>query len=428
MCLVPFRYGAVICLKKAIIFSIGNELTEGLILDSNSKYLSEKLKTLGYYVLRIETVPDRLDILSERIETGLRDADLIITTGGLGPTEDDLTREAVAKALGRKIEINKEIANELIERAIRYYGKAPESVTKQAMVIDGATVINNPVGTAPGQIINTDENTIVILPGPPAEMIPMFENILHNLQTDDALYTRRIKTIGIPEAVLMDEHKDLIYSDPKITVATMASYEKGVEVRFTGTIKQKDSIDYIAKTLIERLGENVYAVDEDSIEDVVYKILVDNNLTISFAESCTGGMISSKLVDIPGVSRVFKGSIVAYSNEVKISVLNVPENILKEYGAVSEECVRIMAQNARSIFGSDFAVAVSGIAGPDGGSETKPVGTVCFAFASRDFTKSVTHKIRGNREMLRRRSTLLAFDIARRGILEWLRLVKNTKE
>lgn len=415
-------------LKNAIIFSIGNELVEGLILDTNSKYLSEKLKTLGYYVIRIETLPDRFDVLVERFKTGLLEVDLLITTGGLGPTEDDLTREALAEALGRKLILDENIAQELIERALKYYGKAPESVKKQAMVIEGAKVLDNPVGTAPGQMIEFDGKAVVILPGPPAEMIPIFENITEKLKADDALYTRRIKTIGIPEAVLMDDFKDVIYSNPNITVATMASYERGVEVRLTGSKSLKEEIDKIALKLIEALGENVYATDDDNIEDVVYKLLSENGLTISFAESCTGGMISSKFVDIPGVSKVYNGSVVAYSNEVKISLLNVPETIISTYGAVSEECVKFMAENVRRILKSDFAVAVSGIAGPTGGSEAKPVGTVCFAFSSDSFTHTVTHNLRGNREMVRKRSTLLAFDIARRGILRWLRQRETSKE
>jgi nicotinamide-nucleotide amidase len=415
-------------LRNAIIFSIGNELVEGLIVDTNSKYLSEKLKALGYYVVRIETLPDKLDILVERFRAGLLEADLLITTGGLGPTEDDLTREAMARALGRKLVTDEKIAQELVERALKYYGKAPESVKKQAMVIEGASVLNNPVGTAPGQMLQVNGKIVLLLPGPPAEMIPIFESIAQTIKSDDALYTRRIKTLGIPEAVLMDEYKDIIYSNPNITVATMASYERGVEVRLTGSITVKEEIDRVASELLNALGEHVYATDDDSIEDVVYKLLNENNLTISFAESCTGGMISSKFVDIPGVSKVYKGSVIAYSNEVKTSVLKVPESIINTYGAVSEECVESMAENVRILLNSDFSVAVSGIAGPTGGTEKKPVGTVCFAFSSNSFTHTITHHLRGNREMIRKRSTLLAFDIARRGILKWLRQREVSKE
>lgn len=413
--------------KNAIIYSIGNELVEGLIVDTNSKFLSTHLKSLGYNVIRIETLPDVLDIIVRRIIEGLSEADLLITTGGLGPTEDDLTREAIAKALNKSLVLNEEIANELIERALKYYNKAPESVKKQALTVEGAIVLDNPVGTAPGQLVKHNGKTIVILPGPPAEMIPIFEGIKDKLKTDDALYTRRIKTIGIPEAVLMDEHKDLLYSNLQITIATMASYERGVEVRLTGSVVLKEEIDRIAEQLINLLGESVYAIDDDSIEDVVYKLLKENNLTISFAESCTGGLLSARFVDIPGVSSVYKGGVVAYSNESKVNILRVPKEIIDKHGAVSEECVSYMAKNARELFDSDFSVSISGIAGPDGGTPQKPVGTVCFAFATSKGVKAFTYNLRGDREMIRKRSALIGFDIARRGIREWLRLEGNIR-
>ncbi len=413
--------------KNAIIYSIGNELVEGLIVDTNSKFLSVHLKSLGYNVIRIETLPDVLDIIVRRISEGLSEADLLITTGGLGPTEDDLTREAISKVLNKSLVLNEEIANELIERALKYYNKAPESVKKQALVLEGAIVLDNPVGTAPGQLIKHNGKTIVILPGPPVEMIPVFESIKGELKTDDELYTRRIKTIGVPEAVLMDEHKDLLYSNPQITIATMASYERGVEVRLTGSVVLKEEIDGIVEQLTNLLGESVYALDDDSIEDVVYKLLKENNLTISFAESCTGGLLSARFVDIPGVSSVYKGGVVAYSNESKANILRVPKDIIEKHGAVSEECVSYMAKNAREIFDSEFSVSISGIAGPTGGTPQKPVGTVCFAFASKKGVKAFTYNLRGDREMIRKRSALIGFDIARRGIREWLRLEGNIK-
>lgn len=413
--------------KNAIIYSIGNELVEGLIVDTNSKFLSVHLKSLGYNVIRIETLPDVLDIIVRRISEGLSEADLLITTGGLGPTEDDLTREAISKVLNKSLVLNEEIANELIERALKYYNKAPESVKKQALVLEGAIVLDNPVGTAPGQLIKHNGKTIVILPGPPVEMIPVFESIKGELKTDDELYTRRIKTIGVPEAVLIDEHKDLLYSNPQITIATMASYERGVEVRLTGSVVLKEEIDGIVEQLTNLLGESVYALDDDSIEDVVYKLLKENNLTISFAESCTGGLLSARFVDIPGVSSVYKGGVVAYSNESKANILRVPKDIIEKHGAVSEECVSYMAKNAREIFDSEFSVSISGIAGPTGGTPQKPVGTVCFAFASKKGVKAFTYNLRGDREMIRKRSALIGFDIARRGIREWLRLEGNIK-
>ncbi|MFN4224440.1 MAG: competence/damage-inducible protein A [Fervidobacterium nodosum] len=405
-------------MKKAIILAIGNELVEGLIVDTNSRYLAQRLKEFGYYIVRTETLPDNFDIMVSRIKEAINDADLIITSGGLGPTEDDLTREAVAHSIGRKLLKNEAIAQELINRAIKYYGKAPESVVKQAFVIENAEVIDNKVGTAPGQILKYDGKIIILLPGPPVELIPMFESILEKLKTNDSLYTRRIKTIGIPEAVLMDEYKDILYSNSCITIATMASYERGVEVRFTGPIEIKDEIDYVVNTLLPKLGESVYALDDKEMHDVVYELLVKNNYTVSFAESCTGGLISSTFVDIPGVSSVFKGSVVAYSNEAKIEILGVSKETIEKFGAVSEECVIEMAQGAKKIFNSNFSVAVSGIAGPSGGSEKKPVGTVCIAVCSPNGINSATYNLRGDRQMIRKRSTLIAFDMLRRGIIK----------
>lgn len=415
-------------LKSAIILAIGNELVEGLILDTNSKYMSQRLKLAGYYVVRTETLPDNLQIMKDRISVALQDADLIITSGGLGPTEDDITREAVSAVIGRKLIVNKKLSDELVQRAIKYYGKSAESVSKQAMIIEGATVLDNPVGTAPGQLVEVNGKIILILPGPPSELIPIFENVYDKIKADDSLYTRRIKTIGIPEAILMEEYKDIIYSDPNVTVATMASYERGVEVRFTGPILLKDSIDRICDRLIPMLGDSVYALDDSDMQDVVYKLLKDNGLTVSFAESCTGGLISSTFVDIPGVSDVYKGGVITYSNESKMKILGVAQETLEKHGAVSEECVREMVDGCKRLFNSSFAVAVSGIAGPSGGSEEKPVGTVCIALATPTKIISSTHLLRGDRNSIRRRSMLFSFDILRRGVLEWLGLREISKK
>lgn len=415
-------------LKSAIILAIGNELVEGLILDTNSKYMSQRLKLAGYYVVRTETLPDNLQIMKDRISVALQDADLIITSGGLGPTEDDITREAVSAIIGRKLIVDKKLSDELVQRAIKYYGKSAESVSKQAMIIEGATVLDNPVGTAPGQLVEVNGKIILILPGPPSELIPIFENVYDKIKADDSLYTRRIKTIGIPEAILMEEYKDIIYSDPNVTVATMASYERGVEVRFTGPISLKDSIDRICDRLIPMLGDSVYALDDSDMQDVVYKLLKDNGLTVSFAESCTGGLISSTFVDIPGVSDVYKGGVITYSNESKMKILGVAQETLEKHGAVSEECVREMVDGCKRLFNSSFAVAVSGIAGPSGGSEEKPVGTVCIALATPTKIISSTHLLRGDRNSIRRRSMLFSFDILRRGVLEWLGLREISKK
>lgn len=405
-------------LKKAIILAIGNEIIEGLILDTNSKYLSQRLKLAGYYVEKILTLPDRLDSLVKEIKSALSEADLVVSSGGLGPTEDDLTREAFAQALNLKLELDEFVADKLMERATKFYGKAPESVRKQAMFLEGAQILENTVGTAPGQFLEYNGKIIILLPGPPSELIPMFESVYERIKTEDALYTRRLKTLGLPEAILMDEYGQFIYSKPNVTVATMASYERGVEVRLTAPIKFKDDVDEIFHGLLELLGKHVYATDDEEIQDVVARMLLEKGLTISFAESCTGGMISSVIVGVPGISKVFKGSIVAYDNAVKTSILGVPDEILRMHGAVSEVSARAMAHGVRKLIGTDLALSVSGIAGPSGGTPEKPVGTVCVGIDGPIGTISKTFHLRGDRNTIRKRTTLVALNELRLYLLK----------
>lgn len=404
-------------MRKAIVLSIGNELTEGLIQDTNSKYLTQRLKLAGYLVVRTETLPDDLEIIVQRVQAALSEADLVVTTGGLGPTEDDLTREAVAQAIGRALILDDRLAAQLVERALKLYGKAPEIVKKQALVVDGATLLQNDVGTAPGQLLELGEKKVVLLPGPPSELVPMFDKIYEKLKTPDALYTRRVKTLGIPEAVLMDEYGSIIYADERVTVATMASYERGVEVRFTGPLELRAQIDRLADSLIEALGNRVYATDDDEMSDTLFKLLKARSLKVALAESCTGGMTSSLLVDVPGVSDVFLGSVVAYSNDAKVKILGVREETLRLHGAVSEECVTEMAIGVRKLLGADLALAISGVAGPTGGSERKPVGTVCIAVDGASGCVAKTFSLRGDRNSIRRRSALVGLNTLRLYIL-----------
>lgn len=397
-------------MKRAVILAIGNELVEGLIIDTNSKYLSQRLKLAGYYVHKILTLPDRLDVLVKEISNAVREADLVISSGGLGPTDDDLTREAFAQALGLRLIVNESVADKLIERALKIYGKAPESVKKQAMILEGAQILENSVGTAPGQLLELDGKIVILLPGPPSELIPMFESVYERLKTGDELYTRRLKTLGIPEAILMDEYGPVIYSKQSVTVATMASYERGVEVRLTAPVEFREDVDEVFNRLRALLGKYVYAIDDEEIHDVVARALFEKGLTLSIAESCTGGMISSVMVDVAGISKVFRGSVVAYDNAIKTSLLSVPEVVIKTHGAVSEECVRAMSQGVRKLLGTDLALAVSGIAGPSGGTSEKPVGTVCVGIDGPRGTVSRTFHLRGERNTIRKRSTLVALN------------------
>lgn len=246
----------------------------------------------------------------------------------------------------------------------------------------------------------------------------MFESVYEKIKTEDTLYTRRLKTLGVPEAILMDEYGQFIYSKPNVTVATMASYERGVEVRLTAPIKFKGDVDEIFHGLLELLGKHVYATDDEEIQDVVSRMISEKGLTISLAESCTGGMISSVIVDVPGISKVFKGSIVAYDNAVKMSILGVPDEILRMHGAVSEAVARAMARGVRKLIGTDLALSVSGIAGPSGGTPEKPVGTVCVGIDGPIGTISKTFHLRGDRNTIRKRTTLVALNELRLYLLK----------
>ncbi|ONN27058.1 damage-inducible protein CinA [Thermosipho affectus] len=393
-------------MKKSIILAIGNELVEGIILDTNSKYISRKLLDFGYKTIAIKTLPDDMKILVEEIKSSLKKADLLITTGGLGPTEDDLTRESVSKAIGKKLVFSDKIYKSILEKIKKFHREVPENVKKQAWVIESAKVIENPVGTAPGQIIDN----IIILPGPPVEMKPIFDKALNYIEKGEKIYQRRVKFLGIPEAVLVEKYKDIIYKHD-INVATMASHITGVELRFTG---ERKKVDEIVNLLKEKLSDYIYAFDDKTIEEVVFEKLGDK--TVSFAESCTGGLISSKFVSLPGVSKVFKGAIVAYSNEVKENVLNVSKNTIKTFGAVSKECVTEMAKGVCKILNSDYSVSVSGIAGPTGGTKEKPVGTVwiCAYDRQKDVYLAKNFLFRGNRQIIREKSSLYALNLLRR--------------
>lgn len=407
-------------MKKAIILAIGNEIVEGIIVDTNSKYIANKLLDYGYKTTMTKTLPDDLNLISSEFKDSLQKADLVVTTGGLGPTDDDLTREAISLALEKKLIYDPVIGEKIVKKAKNYYKTVPEIVKKQGYVIEGAKVIENPVGTAPGQVLNFENKTIIILPGPPAELYPIFESALKTLEKDEPLYTRRIKTIGIPEAVLVEKYKDIIYSDSNITVATMASYKTGVELRFTGVSSLKDKIDFIVNKLLKEISQYVYALNNKSIEEEVYEKLKNLGKMVSFAESCTGGLVSSRFVDVPGVSSVFKGSIVAYSNEIKEKILNVKKETLEKFGAVSEECVIEMARGVSILFSTDYSVSISGIAGPTGGTKEKPVGTVWICVYDRNSNKYLTekHLFKGNRETIRFRSSLYTFNLLRR-MLKW---------
>lgn len=408
---------------KCEIIAVGTELLLGNIVNSNARYLSEKLAELGVDVYYHITVGDNIGRLKEAIETSLNRSDIIITTGGLGPTDDDLTKDGVAEALGLKLIPHKQS----LERIEGYFKEAnrpmPECNKKQCYIPEGAIVLENDNGTAPGIMVEKDGKVIILLPGPPKEMMPMFANHVYSYLKAKSGFIIRSKTlrvVGVGESTIQEllQHIFDVQSNP-----TVAPYAKDGEVhlRITAKCQNEAEANILLKDMEAKitniLKDNIYGYDEESLEYIVYKLLKRKNMTISIAESCTGGMISSRLTNVSGVSSVFMDSIVTYSNEAKIKFVNVKEDTLTKYGAVSAETANEMAKGIMMVSGTDIGISITGIAGPEGGTIDKPVGLFYIGIAIGDVVE--THRLfyPGTRERIRNNATIKALDILRRKLL-----------
>ncbi|MDN5338766.1 MAG: nicotinamide-nucleotide amidase [Thermotogaceae bacterium] len=406
--------------KKAVIITTGDEILEGLTLNTNQQYISMKLNEIGVEVIRAVSVPDDLSAISKAVKEGMEDSDFVIISGGLGPTEDDLTREAVAKALGRKLSINGEMLEEIRNRFRRRNIELSDNTRKQAMLIEGAKFLKNDVGSAPGQMIEYEGKVLFILPGPPSELKPMFENfvvpvIRSKIKSDMNVKIYRFS--GIPEAVLEEAIHDIIYNNEGIKASTTLDGFIGPTIRLTYSRNLEEEIVKIEKEIVSRVGEYLYSIGDKRLDEVVIEELLKLNTTIATAESCTGGLLSAKIVDYPGVSKIFKGGVVCYSNESKINLLDVDEEVLKKYGAVSSQTVEKMAENVSRKFSADIGIGVSGIAGPTGGTEEKPVGLVYIGIHFENATRVFEKRFSGDRNSIRWRAVYSAFDELRKILL-----------
>ncbi len=402
----------VMILKNACLITIGSEIVEGIISDENSVYLSRKLLELGYRVKRIVSTDDSPDEVSREVRKSLEECDLVITTGGLGPTRDDITREAVAEAVGEDLMFNEKLFKGIADKVRRFAGKVVNSVRKEAMVIRGATVVENDVGSAPGQIFQSEGKVVLLLPGPPVEMRNVFEKAAKLLTADERYVVKTLKFYGVRESTLEDELSEILYSSKKVKVATQASYTMGVWIRFTAPKSASDELFDMVKRVKEIRGEDVYAEDNETMEERVVRLLRKQEVTMSVAESCSGGLLASSLVNIPGVSKVFKGGIIAYSDFVKETVLGVRPETLRDHGAVSEECVVEMSEGVANLLKSDYSVSISGVAGPEEVAG-KPVGRVYI-----DIYDGKHHVIKrdymGDRNTIRTKAVMDSLDTIRR--------------
>lgn len=410
---------------KAEIVSVGTELLLGEIVDTNASTLSQKLAELGIDVHYRHTVGDNHTRLTEVIATALGRADIIILTGGLGPTEDDLTREAIAAATGQPLVRVPESEQRLREFFAARNRPLADSNLKQADAPMGAVHLENVCGTAPGIFMRWQGRLIFAAPGPPTEMREMAQRSIlpilrQELGETDQLFTRSLQLMDIGESQVADILGDIISAQ---TDPTLALYAAPANVRIRMATKAPDEATAEAKfapveaRIRELLGNHVFGLDSQTMAEVVEQLLRERRQTLAVAESCTGGLLASRITDISGASEVFLAGVVAYANEAKTSLLGVPAEIIAQHGAVSEECARAMAEGVRRVAGADYGLATTGIAGPTGGTADKPVGLAYMALADERGTIVQKQFWPGTREQFKQRVSQMVLGMLRKRIL-----------
>ena len=410
----------------AELISVGTELLLGNIVNTNAAFLARECAKLGLSLYYQTTVGDNPERLRETVRQALERSDVVILGGGLGPTQDDLTKEITAEVFGQKL---KEDAHTR-ERIQTYFdARGTKNITennwKQAMVPEEAIVVDNDNGTAPGLILEKDGKIAILLPGPPNELIPMFRKdiypYLHEKQPE-TIVSEMVKLCGIGESRAETMISDMIEAQTNPTIATYAKTGE-VHLRVTARAESEEAARVLIKPVLKelrvRFGSQIYTTDEHvSLEQAVVDLLKEQELTLTTVESCTGGLLAGRLVNVPGVSEVLKQGFVTYSNKAKRKLVGVKKATLREYGAVSDRTAREMARGAILTTGADAAVAVTGIAGPDGGSVEKPVGLVYIAVAVRGQMYVQECHFTGDRLKIRESSVASALTLLRTGILE----------
>ncbi|MGO0882837.1 competence/damage-inducible protein A [Clostridioides difficile] len=403
---------------KAEIISVGTEILLGDIVNTNSQFLAKELAALGIEVYHQSTVGDNKQRLLECFDESLKRSDLVITTGGLGPTGDDMTKETAAEYFGQELELHKPSLEVLESFFVKTGKKMAKNNMKQVYFPKDAIVLKNNNGTAPGAILKKDDKSIIVLPGPPREMKAMFnESVKPYLQqfTNEMLVSKTLRLYGIGESNLELEILDIIDEQTNPTVALYAK-ELEVTIRITAKAKNEELafelIKPVEKKIKDRVGKYVYtegdisvSEGESALEDAVSKLLVEKNLTIAVAESCTGGLVSSSLINYPGISSVFLEGCVTYSNEAKMKRLGVKKETLEEFGAVSEQTAIEMAEGVSKGIGANIGISTTGVAGPGGGTEEKPVGLVYTAIYINGKTIVKKNIFNGDRRKIRLRAT-----------------------
>ncbi len=403
---------------KAIIISVGDELITGKTIDTNSAYLGSKLGEKGIVVLGFHTVGDDVAQIARAITEGARRAQVVLITGGLGPTQDDLTREALAQAMHRELTLDERSLSEL-EEYFAQRGREMAAINRmQAMIPTGCEPIPNPRGTAPGIAGTLDESTIFALPGVPQEMQAMFaDSIFPRLGDGDAIVLHRVvHTFGLGESAIATRLADLMDRSGNPTIGTAAGAGL-VSIHITSRAPDRETAEREAREVVEeirrRCGDLVFGEGDQSMSSAVGRLLRDSKSTLAIAESCTGGLLAAMITEVPGASEYFLGGVVAYSNEVKQRSLGVPEALIAAHGAVSVEVARAMSEGCRETFGSDYTLSITGIAGPTAPDSSKPIGLVYIALGSEDATEVHEHRMGGTRPMVTMRSAMQAMNYLR---------------
>ena len=407
---------------NAEIIAVGSEMLTPERVDTNSLYLTGELNNLGIEVVAKCVVGDHRDRLAGAIRQAVARSEIAILSGGLGPTEDDVTREAVAQALGRKLVFHPDIAEALEHRFARAGRKMAEVNKRQALVIEGAEVLSNDRGTAPGQWLEESGSAVMLLPGPPHELKSMFEREclprLKRLAPAQAIRTVVLRVAGMSESDL-DQLISPVYGKYLNPVTTILAANGEIQVHLRARCATEAEagalLAEVAAPIEQLLGDRLYS-HGDPLEVVAGHLLRDRRATVSVAESCTGGMLGERLTSVPGSSDYFVGGFITYSNALKVELLGVPAEVLEQHGAVSKQTAEAMATGARRRTGSSYALSVTGIAGPDGGSEAKPVGTVYIAIADDAGVYTEHRRFLGDRQRIRVFTVQMALDLLRRRI------------
>jgi nicotinamide-nucleotide amidase len=414
-------------LRRAAVLAVGSEMLTPLRIDTNSLFITEQLNSIGIDVVFKGVVGDDRAELATAVRAALTRVDLLVVSGGLGPTDDDLTREVVAEVLGRPLREQEAITDRIRQRFASRGWTMPEINRRQAMVPHGAEVLDNPNGTAPGLWIEHDNRMVLLLPGPPRELKPMLCTVVGRLGErcgPTTLLRRIIRITGRTEShadeALQPLYKEWSTAAIPISATILAALGQ-IELHLSACGEDRADVqraleDAVAQVQVV-LGVDAYSVDGRPLEQVVGDLLVERGWRIGAAESCTGGLITSRLTDVPGSSRYVDRSVVTYSNDAKVAMLQVPAALIAEHGAVSEPVAQAMAHGIRAIAGVDVGIGVTGVAGPGGGTAEKPVGMVCLAAITPHATRVRTAKFLGEREQIKFQASQAALDMVRRMLL-----------